>query len=159
MSLYVVDIHGEIEGDYEIISEYVPIKTGKWIVHMDCEGETRYCECDRCGYKTGKYTWKNPNFCENCGADMRETLKDPEKRKQAGLDFDGDWVDFYNVIINGDIEGNYAIIEKQAMQITEMFLDIADKQNKTLKEVVEIYYNIIKILIEEINDGYFRKRT
>ena len=45
-------------------------KTGKWIVHVDCEGKTRCCECDQCGYKTGKYTWKNPNFCENCGAKM-----------------------------------------------------------------------------------------
>jgi len=35
-------------------------------------------------------------------------------------------------------------LEKQAMQITEIFLDVANKQNKTLEEVVEIYYNVIK---------------
>ena len=46
-------------------------KTGHWIIHKDCEGKTRECICDQCGYKTGKYTWHNPNFCSNCGADMR----------------------------------------------------------------------------------------
>lgn len=35
-------------------------------------------------------------------------------------------------------------LEKQAMQITEIFLDVANEQNKTLEEVVEIYYNVIK---------------
>ena len=45
-------------------------QTGHWIVYTDCEGKTRRCVCDRCGYKTGEYTWKNPNFCANCGAKM-----------------------------------------------------------------------------------------
>ena len=36
-------------------------------------------------------------------------------------------------------------LEKQTMQITEIFLDIANKQNKSLEEVIEIYYNVIKI--------------
>ena len=35
-------------------------------------------------------------------------------------------------------------LEKQAMQITEIFIDVANKENKTLEEVVEIYYNVIK---------------
>ena len=35
-------------------------------------------------------------------------------------------------------------LEKQAKQITEIFIDVANKQNKTLEEVVEIYYNVIK---------------
>lgn len=70
MSKWVVDIHGDIEGDYEIIKEYEEPKTGRWIVYKDCEGKTRRCVCDRCGYKTGEYTWKNPNFCANCGAKM-----------------------------------------------------------------------------------------
>ena len=47
-------------------------KTGHWIVSMDCEGKTRRCTCNLCGYKTGQYTWKNPNFCEDCGAKMVE---------------------------------------------------------------------------------------
>ena len=45
-------------------------KTGKWTVYKDCEGKTRRCVCDQCGYETGKYTWRNPNFCEECGAKM-----------------------------------------------------------------------------------------
>lgn len=44
---------------------------GEWIVKMDCEGKTRTCICSKCGEKTGKYTWKNPNYCPNCGAEMR----------------------------------------------------------------------------------------
>ena len=47
-------------------------KTGHWIVYEDCEGKTRRCVCDRCGHETGDYTWKNPNFCEECGAKMVE---------------------------------------------------------------------------------------
>ena len=46
-------------------------KNGEWIVEKDCEGKTRTCICGLCGYKTDKYTWKNPNYCSNCGADMR----------------------------------------------------------------------------------------
>jgi hypothetical protein len=62
------------------ISELInakPIKTeqprirGRWIVEKDCEGKTRTCTCDLCGYKTGRFQWENPNFCANCGADMR----------------------------------------------------------------------------------------
>lgn len=45
-------------------------RTGKWKVYVDCEGKTRRCVCDQCGNETDKYTWKNPNFCENCGAKM-----------------------------------------------------------------------------------------
>ena len=52
-------------------------RTGKWLVYMDCEGKTRQCVCDQCGYKTALYTWKNPNFCENCGTKMEgEILND-----------------------------------------------------------------------------------
>ena len=45
-------------------------KKGKWIVEEDCEGKTRTCTCNLCGYETGEYTWENPNYCENCGAKM-----------------------------------------------------------------------------------------
>ena len=47
-------------------------KTGHWIIYKDCEGKTRECTCDQCGYKTGKYTWHNPDFCAGCGARMVE---------------------------------------------------------------------------------------
>ena len=43
-------------------------------------------------------------------------------------------------------------LEKQAMQITEIFLDVANKQNKTLEEVVEIYYNVIKSKKNKISE-------
>ena len=45
-------------------------KSGKQIVEEDCEGKTRTCTCNLCGYETGEYTWENPNYCENCGAEM-----------------------------------------------------------------------------------------
>ena len=45
-------------------------RKGKWIVYEDCEGKTRTCTCNLCGYETGEYTWENPNYCENCGAKM-----------------------------------------------------------------------------------------
>lgn len=51
--------------------EHKAEKKGKWIIDKDCEGKTRTCTCSICGYKTGPYTWENPNFCANCGADMR----------------------------------------------------------------------------------------
>jgi hypothetical protein len=46
------------------------MRTGHWIVKKDCEGKTRKCICDKCGYETGKYTWKNPNYCAECGVRM-----------------------------------------------------------------------------------------
>lgn len=65
--------------DYEGIMEYInevpsaetePVKHGKWEVETDCEGKTRRCICNQCGYKTVWYTWKNPAYCEGCGAEM-----------------------------------------------------------------------------------------
>lgn len=47
-----------------------PIKHGRWIVETDCEGKTRRCICNQCGFETGKYTWENPAYCEGCGAIM-----------------------------------------------------------------------------------------
>ena len=43
---------------------------GRWIIEKDCEGKTRTCTCELCGYKTGRFQWENPNFCANCGAEM-----------------------------------------------------------------------------------------
>lgn len=55
-----------------ILHEEPERRKGKWIVKTDCEGKTRTCICGLCGYTTDKYTWKNPNYCPNCGSDMRE---------------------------------------------------------------------------------------
>ena len=35
-------------------------------------------------------------------------------------------------------------IEEKTKQITELFIDIANKRHKTLEEVVEVYYHIIQ---------------
>ena len=35
-------------------------------------GSDLYIRCDNCGYHRSRFTYdKLPNFCENCGADMR----------------------------------------------------------------------------------------
>ena len=47
---YIVDIKGEIEGDYEIIGKYEERPQGEW-------------KCPECG------EWLFA--CPNCGADMR----------------------------------------------------------------------------------------
>ena len=64
--------------DYKVIMEYineVPLaqpesRHGWWEVETDCEGKTRRCICNQCGFKTGWYTWENPEYCPNCGAKM-----------------------------------------------------------------------------------------
>ena len=65
---YIVDIHGEIDGDYDIIKKYDDPKTGKWI-------DSGYgVECSLCGewYPHASIARNQLNFCPNCGADMRE---------------------------------------------------------------------------------------
>lgn len=71
---YIVDIHGEIEGDYEIIGKYKERPQGEWLENTDFEGEIYY-ECSVC-----KETWYvydgaemsgRMNYCPVCGADMR----------------------------------------------------------------------------------------
>lgn len=45
---------------------------GHWVVIDDDPCDV--CECDRCGttYDMVDSTWDLPNFCPNCGADLRE---------------------------------------------------------------------------------------
>lgn len=43
-------------------------KKGEWIIDRDCEGKSRTITCNLCGHKD--FNWYNPNYCENCGADM-----------------------------------------------------------------------------------------
>lgn len=83
MSKCVVDIHGDIEGDYEIIKEYEETKTGRWISHKE------YCEkhdlipsglvtlewCSNCDYGVdiiNERGWDRYKYCPNCGAKMEE---------------------------------------------------------------------------------------
>lgn len=44
-------------------------KKGEWTIDKDCEGKSRTVTCNLCGYE--EFNWHNPNFCPNCGADMR----------------------------------------------------------------------------------------
>ena len=67
---FIVDKIEELVKGFNPPSVQPKPKIGHWIVSTDCEGKTRQCTCNLCGYETGKYTWKNPNFCENCGAKM-----------------------------------------------------------------------------------------
>ena len=65
---YIVDIHGEIEGDYDIIKKYDDPKTGKWIeASEDWRNQITWWQCSECGTPSSIKS----NFCPNCGADMR----------------------------------------------------------------------------------------
>lgn len=67
MSKWVVDIHGDIEGDYEIIKEYEEPKTGQWIdTNMEQEWYDEEFVCSECkGHMLG-----TSEFCPYCGARM-----------------------------------------------------------------------------------------
>ena len=60
---YIVDIKGELEGDYEIVGKYEERPQGKWIEH-----EAGYNICPFCKNKTA-FSYL---FCPYCGADMRK---------------------------------------------------------------------------------------
>lgn len=63
---YIVDIKGEIEGDYEIIGKYEERPHGKWIWQTDFDGFT-YWKCSNCNKKNEMHLF---DFCPNCGAKM-----------------------------------------------------------------------------------------
>ena len=66
---YIVDIHGEIEGDYDIIKKYDDPNTGKWIeASEDWRNQITWWQCSECGTPSSIKS----NFCPCCGADMRE---------------------------------------------------------------------------------------
>lgn len=62
---YIVDIKGEIEGDYEIICKYEEKPQGEWIKIGDIG--LAYT-CNKCGEVNVIPT----NFCPNCGAKMKD---------------------------------------------------------------------------------------
>ena len=74
---YIIDIKGEIEGDYEIIGKYEERPMGEWIDdgwHGDWAWETdgrgncwHSYRCSLCNAEVRVMS----NFCPNCGADMR----------------------------------------------------------------------------------------
>ena len=58
---YIVDIHGEINGDYEIIKKYDEPKTGSWI-KQGYDGVCTVC------YKHTMLGHKY-KYCPHCGSD------------------------------------------------------------------------------------------
>ena len=71
MSKYIVDIKGELEGDYEILGEYKERPQGEWErVRVD---KTHYnYVCSECGYKA---EFRKGNYCPNCGVQMIKEVK------------------------------------------------------------------------------------
>lgn len=65
---YIVDIKGEIEGDYEIIGKYEEGPQGEWKV------DGCLIACNKCGRILLKAS-ELYNFCPNCGADMHQSNK------------------------------------------------------------------------------------
>ena len=70
MSKWIVDIHGDIEGDYDFIREYEEPKTGHWIYVR----EDKY-RCSKCSTTTrvdesGIDEKPMYKFCPYCGAKM-----------------------------------------------------------------------------------------
>lgn len=64
---YIVDIKGEIEGDYEIIGKYEERPQGEWIWLGDNPNSNHKWSCNKCG----RGVKEQENFCPNCGAAMR----------------------------------------------------------------------------------------
>lgn len=84
MSKWVVDIHGDIEGDYEIIKKYEDPKTGHWItkIKSDLRGDMwpTNPKCSECGVDPYHHTntINNYHFCPYCGARMVEPQESEE---------------------------------------------------------------------------------
>lgn len=70
MSKWIVNIHGDIEGDYEIIKEYEEPKTGHWI-----EEKSKVYKCSNCGRYALEWGGQlmMSRYCPNCGAKMAES--------------------------------------------------------------------------------------
>ncbi len=88
MSKWIVDIHGNIEGDYEIIGEYTEPKAGHWI-EENINEYSRKVFCSECGcpppfehvsngdvYSANGYgVFNKTNYCPNCGAKMESEVQ------------------------------------------------------------------------------------
>ena len=74
---YIIDIKGEIEGDYEIIGKYEerPMgerKKGEWIPVDDRDVPYGLLfKCSECGTEVIVNDALEHNFCSECGCDMR----------------------------------------------------------------------------------------
>ena len=52
-----------------------PVVRGRW-VEFETDWPPRRNRCSECGYTTNPWLAHVYNFCPNCGADMREPLKE-----------------------------------------------------------------------------------
>ena len=50
-----------------------PVKHGEWIV--DGNGDYQLIECDQCHAQMWNHQKKLPNYCYECGADMRKVVE------------------------------------------------------------------------------------
>ena len=59
----------------DVAIEALSERTGEWILVCDSEGEgdNLYC-CSECGCEYGCQEYDKPNFCPDCGADMRNEV-------------------------------------------------------------------------------------
>lgn len=83
MSKWIVDIHGDIEGDYEIIKKYEEPKTGHWInAKVGKFFPSNDFKCSECGNILDFYGVNcgrgDANYCPNCGAKMIEPQESEE---------------------------------------------------------------------------------
>lgn len=68
MSKWIVDIHGDIEGDYDLIAKYTEPQAGHWK-----RNETiRLTYCSVCGFGQHKDESRTYRYCPNCGAKMED---------------------------------------------------------------------------------------
>lgn len=66
---YIIDIHGEIEGDYEILGKYEERPHGKWVAGQDQCHNLLFCSL--CHASIDKDYGIIANYCSECGAYMK----------------------------------------------------------------------------------------
>ena len=77
MSRYIIDIHGDIEGDYDIIGKYVEPTAdvrvkGEWIpIGEPDKDNNQQVECSNCHAGDLHAVGVEVPYCWKCGADMR----------------------------------------------------------------------------------------
>lgn len=60
---------------FDVAIEALSERTGEWILECDSEGEgDNLYRCSECGCECGCQEYDKPNFCPNCGADMRNEV-------------------------------------------------------------------------------------
>ena len=77
------DAHGVLCGYTSGVTEALDMATealrdkpnGKWILEYDGDNECdNLYKCSMCGFECGCEEYDKPNFCPNCGTDMRNGM-------------------------------------------------------------------------------------